>query len=158
MMPPQSASVGHRIAGSTAVSRLTAQQRCCGQLESGPARLDRPASALAPKSLRRARASLSGEMALPMYGDVATRHRGDGWRIPTLAVRPSAEGRRMTETPESVEEHLRHASQYAAEFERHLRHASQYASQLERHLELALQKLVEERERREKRERVDVRR
>jgi glutaredoxin 2 len=64
----------------------------------------------------------------------------------------------MTETPESVEEHLRHASQYAAEFERHLHHASQYASQLKRHLELALQKLVEEGEQREERERVVVRR
>ena len=63
----------------------------------------------------------------------------------------------MTETPESVEEHLRHARQYAAEFERHLRHASEYASEFERHLELAIQKLVEERERRE-RERVVARR
>ena len=63
----------------------------------------------------------------------------------------------MTEAPESVEEHLRHAKQYAAEFERHLRHASEYASEFERHLELALQKLVDERERRE-RERVVVRR
>ena len=64
----------------------------------------------------------------------------------------------MTETPESAEEHLRHASQYAAEFERHLHYASQYASQLKRHLGLALQKLVEERERREQRERAVVRR
>jgi glutaredoxin 2 len=64
----------------------------------------------------------------------------------------------MTETPESVEEHLRHASQYAAEFERHLHHASQYASQLKHHLELALQKLVDERDRSEKRDRVVARR
>jgi hypothetical protein len=53
---------------------------------------------------------------------------------------------------------LRHARQYAAEFERHLRHASEYASQFERHLELAIQKLVDERERREEVERVVVRR
>lgn len=63
----------------------------------------------------------------------------------------------MTETLESAEEHPRHARQYAAEFERHLRHASEYASEFERHLELAIQKLVEEREQRE-RERVVVRR
>jgi glutaredoxin 2 len=91
-----------------------------------------------------------------MYGDVATRRAVDEWRIPTLYAAVS--GREtMTET-ESVEEHLRHASQYAGEFERHLHHASQYASQLKRHLELALEKLVEEREQREERERVVVRR